>query len=82
MRRRFGLSAPFALTRPPQHGTIQLVKLSESNSYLRPKKKAANALYVSARTSSGIEGIRKPFKGKASSTRVASKRAFIAYWSK
>ena len=37
------------------------MKLNKSNRFLQSSKEAANGLWVSAKTSSTVEGIRQPF---------------------
>jgi hypothetical protein len=56
-------------------------KLSTSNSYLRDPLVRRKALYASAKTSSAIEGIHKPFAAKRedSTGRVVTKVSVISH---
>jgi hypothetical protein len=56
------------------------MKLSKSNRFLRSPKAAAYALWVSARTSSAVEGIRQPFAAGPSALETPTTAAFIDYW--
>ena len=50
-------------------------KLSDSNPYLRDPALRQRSVLVSVATSSAIEGIRAPFKKKASTAKPAAKKA-------
>jgi len=50
-------------------------KLSDSNPYLRDPTLRQRSVLVSVATSSAIEGIRAPFKKKASAAKPAAKKA-------
>ncbi|MBI2312886.1 MAG: hypothetical protein HYU77_10330 [Betaproteobacteria bacterium] len=56
------------------------MKLSKSNRFLRSSAQARTGLWVSAKTSSAVEGIRKPFDVNASELQPADTKALIAYW--
>lgn len=56
------------------------MKLALSNRHLRDKVKAKADLIVSARTSSGIEGIRQPFERAVKDTDITDARSFTAHW--
>ncbi len=58
------------------------VKLSKSNRYLRSSATPADALWISAKTSSAIEGIRHPYADGKRAARPATVQAFIEYWKK
>lgn len=57
-----------------------VMKLSKSNRYLRVAREAETGLFVSAKTSSGIEGIRKPFARDARTGRFTDVRTFSDHW--
>jgi hypothetical protein len=56
------------------------MKLSQSNRFLRSPKAAASALWMSAKTSSAVEGIRQPFTAGPSALKTPTAAAFIDYW--
>jgi len=56
------------------------MKLIKSNRFLRSPKAAAYALWVSAKTSSAVEGIRRPFAAGPSAMRMPTAAALIDYW--
>jgi hypothetical protein len=58
------------------------MKLSKSNPFLRSASAAKSALWVSAKTSSAIEGIRQPFATGPDSAQPATARALIDHWKK
>ena len=84
----------FATTKHFSHGTRYIfllarassmrkmwgMKLAKSNRFLHPSKQAATGLWVSAKTSSAVEGIRQPFSRGAKHEEFASERAFTDYW--
>lgn len=51
-----------------------------ANRYLRSTAEARSRLWISAKTSSAIEGIRKPFTEEARRQQPDDLAAFIAYW--
>lgn len=61
-------------------GKIGTMKLALSNRHLRDQVKAKAGLIVSARTSSGIEGIRQPFERAVKDTDITDARSFTAHW--
>jgi len=61
-------------------GKISIMKLAKSNRFLRSPGQAKAALWVSAKTSSAIEGIRHPFGPHAWQPPTA--QALIDYWKK
>ena len=61
---------------------IALVKLAKYNAFLRSPATAEAGLWVSAKTSSAIEGIREPFANGRRAVNVSSRRALIDYWKK
>jgi hypothetical protein len=61
-------------------GKIFTMKLAKSNRFLRSPGQAKAALWVSAKTSSAIEGIRHPFGPHAWQPPTA--QALIDYWKK
>jgi hypothetical protein len=61
-------------------GKIAAMKLALSNRHLQDQAKAKAGLIVSARTSSGIEGIREPFERAVKDTDITDTRSFIAHW--
>ena len=61
-------------------GKIFVMKLAKSNRFLRAPGQAKTALWVSAKTSSAIEGIRHPFGPHAWQPPTA--QALIDYWKK
>lgn len=56
------------------------MKLALSNRHLNDKAKAHIGLIVSARTSSGVEGIRQSFERAAQDTVAPDTRAFVMRW--
>ena len=56
------------------------MKLSKSNRFLRSPKAATYALWVSAKTSSAVEGIRQPFAAEPSALKTPTAAALIDYW--
>ncbi|MHB1099128.1 MAG: hypothetical protein ACYCZR_06190 [Burkholderiales bacterium] len=50
-------------------------KLSDSNPYLRDPTQRQRSVLLSVATSSAIEGIRAPFKKKASPAKPAAKKS-------
>jgi len=58
------------------------MKLSKSNPFLRSASKAKSALWVSAKSSSAIEGIRQPFAAGPNAAQPATARALIDRWKK
>jgi hypothetical protein len=54
--------------------------LKQTNPYLKSASARAEALWISARTSSAVEGIRRPFAAGAGAWKPSSLQAFIAYW--
>jgi len=54
--------------------------LKQANPYLKSASARAEALWVSAKTSSAVEGIRHPFAGGAGAWKPSSLQAFIAHW--
>jgi hypothetical protein len=58
------------------------VKLSKFNRFLRSPAKAEAGLWISAKTSSAIEGIRQPFANGRRVVNVPSRQALIDYWKK
>ena len=56
------------------------MKLSQSNLFLRDKTAAKASLIVSARTSSGIEGIRQPLERAIKTVGITNTRAFTEHW--
>ena len=58
------------------------MKLSRSNRYLKASENPRDALWISAKTSSAIEGIRHPYADGKQADRPATVKAFIEYWKK
>ena len=56
------------------------MKLSQSNRFLQDKTEAKAGLIVSARTSSGVEGIRQPFERAVKTSDITDARSFVDYW--
>ena len=56
------------------------MELSQSNPFLLDKSAAKASLIVSARTSSGIEGIRQPFERAIKTVGITNTRAFTEHW--
>jgi hypothetical protein len=56
------------------------MKLSRSNRFLRSKGAASEALYISAKTSSAVDGIRQPFSRDAKTGRFKDVASFTEYW--
>ena len=61
-------------------GKMTGMKLSQSNPFLLDKTAAKASLIVSARTSSGIEGIRQPFERAIKTAGITDTRAFTEHW--
>ena len=61
-------------------GKIERMKLSQSNPFLIDKTAAKASLIVSARTSSGIEGIRQPFERAIKTVGITNTRTFTEHW--
>jgi len=59
---------------------MQSMKLSKSNRFLRSPTAAASGLWVSAKTSSAVEGIRQPFAAEVIALKTTSVAALIDYW--
>ena len=57
------------------------MKLSKANRHLRNPIKGKDALWISAKSSSAVEGIRKPFES-SNSGRVGSESELVDYWRK
>jgi hypothetical protein len=56
------------------------MNLSKSNRFLRSPKAAAYALWVSAKTSSAVEGIRQPFAAGPFTSNPSTAAALVDYW--
>jgi hypothetical protein len=56
------------------------MKLSQSNRFLQDKTEAKVGLIVSARTSSGIEGIRQPFERAVKTSDITDARSIVDHW--
>jgi len=56
------------------------MSLKQYNPYLQSKKFTRECLWLSAKTSSAIEGIHKPFAGGPDAWRPASTQELIDYW--
>ena len=56
------------------------MKLSKSNRFLRSPAAAASALWVAAKTSSAVEGIRQPFANGSFALKTPTVAALIEYW--
>ena len=56
------------------------MKLSQSNRFLLDKIEAKAGLIVSARTSSGIEGIRQPFERAIKTIGITDTRSLTEHW--
>jgi len=56
------------------------MKLTKSNRFLRSPAAAASALWVSAKTSSAVEGIRQPFANGSFALKTPTVAALIDYW--
>jgi hypothetical protein len=61
---------------------IPHMKLAKSNRFLQSAAKADALLWISAKTSSAIEGIRAPFANGREALDVSSTDALIRYWKK
>ena len=59
---------------------MERMKLSQSNPFLLDKTAAKASLIVSARTSSGIEGIRQPFERAIKTVGITDTLTFTAHW--
>jgi len=57
-----------------------IVTLKQANPFLKSASARAKALWISAQTSSAVEGIRRPFAGGAGAWKPSSLQAFIAHW--
>ena len=55
------------------------MKLSESNPFLRSPNRDADLL-SSVRSSSAVEGIRKPFENGAKEVQITGVHEFIDFW--
>jgi len=58
------------------------MKLSKANPHLRQAEKARKSLWISAKSSSAIEGIYKPFERDNATRQPASMEALADYWTK
>jgi hypothetical protein len=58
------------------------MKLPKSNPYLRSATQAKSGLWISAKTSSAVEGIRRPFIDGKNALRPPTAQALIDYWKK
>lgn len=56
------------------------MKLAKSNPFLVVAREAESGLFISAKTSSAIEGIRQPFTSDAKMGRFTSASAFTEHW--
>jgi hypothetical protein len=61
-------------------GRIVTMKLALSNRHLQDKTKAKAGLIASARTSSGVEGIRQAFERAVQDISASDSRAFVMRW--
>jgi hypothetical protein len=61
-------------------GKVNRMKLSKSNPFLIDKTAAKASLIVSARMSSGIEGIRQPFERANKTVGITDTRTFTEHW--
>ena len=68
------------LVNAPIASNIYLMKLSKSNRFLRSALEAETGLFVSAKTSSGIEGIRWPFARAAQTGGFNDTLSFTQHW--
>ena len=59
---------------------MQDMKLTKSNRFLHSPTAAASALWVSAKTSSAVEGIRQPFAAGSFALKTPTSAALIDYW--
>jgi hypothetical protein len=57
-------------------------KLSVTNIFLRDPKTREHGLWMSAKTSSAIEGIRQPFADESRAATFSSAQALIDHWKK
>jgi hypothetical protein len=64
---------------PPARVLCGIVKLTQSNRFLRSRD-AEKRLLVTAKTSSAIEGIRQPFVGDGKAARFLDTPSFTRYW--
>jgi hypothetical protein len=60
----------------------QTMKLSKANAHLRRADKARESLWISAKSSSAIEGINKPFQNRDAVSQPSSVTELVEYWSK
>lgn len=58
------------------------MKLYKFNRFLRSPAKAEAGLWISAKTSSAIEGIRQPFANGRHALEVPTTQALVDYWKK
>jgi hypothetical protein len=59
------------------------MKLAKANTHLRRAGKArAASLWISAKSSSAIEGIHKPFENQGPADQPSSMAALVDYWKK
>jgi len=56
------------------------MNLKQANPYLKSASARAKALWISAQTSSAVEGIHRPFAGGVKAWKPSSLQAFIAHW--
>ncbi len=61
---------------------MNIMKLIKSNRYLQSAQEAASGLWVSAKTSSAVEGIRQPFARDAKSGQFINAQCFVDHWKK
>ena len=61
-------------------GKMTGMKLSQSNPFLLDKTAAKASFIVSARASSGIEGIRQPFERAIKTVGITDTRTFTEHW--
>ena len=58
------------------------MKLIKSNRFLQSSREAATGLWVSAKTSSAVEGIRQPFARDAKAGQFTSASSLTDHWKK
>ncbi len=75
-------SAAGRQARQAERSKLPAMKLSKSNRYLSASENPRDALWISAKTSSAIEGIRRPYAEGLRADRPATVQAFIEYWKK
>ena len=56
------------------------MRLKQANPHLKSAAARKEALWVSAQTSSAVEGIRAPFSKERQTAEPTSTQAFIAHW--